>query len=98
MCRDCGNGDVEYREELHRREGLVTFPYLFCTNCNKKTPINFAMVGSSKRFAVSVLANKCIGGTHPSLEMKHAMQDLPPPVSMPTYSNHTTAICKMSIL
>ena len=74
-----------YREEFHRREGLVTHPYLLCTNCNKKTHIEFAVVDTSKQFAVnqkSVLANKCASGTHPSLEMVHAMQDLPPPVRM----------------
>ena len=23
VCQKCGNGDVEYREEFHRREGLM---------------------------------------------------------------------------
>ena len=79
----------------------MTHPYLFCTSCNKEIPIHFARVGSSKRFAVnqkSILASKCAGGTHRSLQMMHAMQDLPPPVSMAVYSTHATGVSEMSIL
>jgi hypothetical protein len=42
--------------------------------------------------------NKCAGGTHPSLEMMHTTQGLPPPESIAAYSTHATKICKMSIL
>ena len=34
----CG-GSIEFREELHNRDGLVTRPYLFCMKCSSKTPI-----------------------------------------------------------
>ena len=65
-----------------------------------KIPIHFSRVGFSMRFAVnqkSILASKCAGGTHRSLQMMHAMQDLPPPVSMAVYSTHAR-VSEMSIL
>ena len=45
VCRECGEGPVELREDEHRRVGLVTFPYLLCVNCSGKTPIKYANVG-----------------------------------------------------
>ena len=72
VCRECGGGPVEFREELYRSEGLVTHPYLFCVACTGKSPIRYAKVGTTRRLPLnesSVLANKCGGGTHPPLDI-----------------------------
>ena len=36
VCSECDGGPIEVREDMHRREGLVTHPYLYCTNCGEK--------------------------------------------------------------
>ena len=59
VCRECDGGPVEFREDLYRREGLVTHPYLFCVACTGKSPIWYAKVGTTRRLALnesSVLA------------------------------------------
>ena len=91
VCRECGKGPVEYREDGYR-VGLVTYPYLFCVTCSGKTPIPFAKVGSTQQFAMnlkSILANKCVGGTHPSLDMLCTVMDLPPPITQRVYLEHS---------
>ncbi len=102
VCSECGGGPIELREDLHRREGLVTHPYLFCPSCNGKDYIAYSR-GSTKqrRLAInqkSVFANKCAGGTHPSLQMLCAMMDLPLPVSSRAYQLHTHTVSEKSIL
>ena len=80
VCRECGGGPVELREDLYRREGLVTHPYLFCVACTGKSPIPYAKVGTTRWLVLnesSVLANKCAAGTHPSLQMTCVMIGLP---------------------
>ena len=42
-CKECG-GEVLLKEELHKREGLCTHPYLFCKVCQSKTAIQFVKV------------------------------------------------------
>ena len=36
VCSECDGGLIEVREDMHRREGLITHPYLYCTNCGGK--------------------------------------------------------------
>ena len=33
VCSECEGGPIEVQEDMHPREGLVTHPYLYCTNC-----------------------------------------------------------------
>ena len=33
VCSECDGGPIEVQEDMHPREGLVTHPYLYCTNC-----------------------------------------------------------------
>ena len=94
-CSTCHAGDIELKEDSSLRQGLYTAPYLYCSNCQKTTPISFSVCGPGKTLAVnrcSAFANKCIGGTHPSLSMFFAMLDLPPPVARCTYSLYTKDI------
>ena len=42
-CEACGSGPVCFKEELLKREGLCTHPYLFCCNCQMRI---FAKAGS----------------------------------------------------
>ena len=96
VCRECGGGPVEFREDLYRREGLVTHLYLYCVACAGKSPIPYAKVGTTRRLALnesSVLANKCAGGTHPSLDLVCTMMGLPPPISAPQYAEHSKIVC-----
>ena len=44
LCKVCG-GSVEFCEDIHRKEGLVTHPYLCCTKCGSKAAIQFSRVG-----------------------------------------------------
>ena len=101
-CSKCGGGPIELREDFHRREGLVTHPYLFCPGCKEKDYIEYSR-GSAKqkRFQLnqrSVLANKCIGGTHPSMQLFCSIMELPLPLAYRTYSSHSHAVCKASEL
>ena len=93
---------MEFREEVHRRVGLVTFPYLFCVNCSSKTPIKYANVGSTKQQCAinlrSVLANKCVGGTHPSLDMLCTVMDLPPPIAEKAYLERARQVMSNCLL
>lgn len=92
---------AEFHEELHKRQGLMTHPYVYCLSCHGKSPIQYAKVGSTKKLAInqkSVFANKCAGGTHSSLEMLCCMQDLPPPVSVSVYREHARAVYENSSL
>ena len=91
----CG-GSVEFCEDIHRKEGLVTHQYLCCTKCGSKAAIQFARVGTTKKFEVnvkSVLANKCVGGSHSSLDLFCTMMDLPLPVSPSVYCEHAKVVC-----
>ena len=91
--KECG-GQILLKEDLYKREGLCTHPYLFCQKCGSKTVIPFTK-SSSRSLAINrraVLANKCIGGSYPSLETFCAMLDLPPPVSQHAYQQHMTVI------
>ena len=47
VCREYGGWPVEVREDLHRQEGLVTYPYLFCTSCGGKDYISYSSVTRS---------------------------------------------------
>jgi hypothetical protein len=92
-CKECG-GPVLFKEELFKREGLCTHPYLFCQSCQTKTAIPFACSGS-RSLAVNrraVLANKCVGGSYTSLETLCVLLDLPPPVSQHAYQQHMKVI------
>ena len=82
------------KEELYKREGLCTHPYLYCQSCESKTAIPFTK-SSSRSLAVNrraVLANKCVGGSYSSLETLCALLDLPPPVSQHAYQQHMRVI------
>ena len=95
-CKQCGSGPIRFCEDVSRRQGLCTFPSLQCDNCTKTSPITFSTVGTSKVLAINrrtVLANKCAGGSHSSLEYLFAMLDLPPPVSRNIYKLHMDAVC-----
>lgn len=84
-------------EDLLNRQGLFTHPQLVCKMCGASTPIDFAKAGESKPIAInrrSVLANKCVGGTHSSLAMFFAMMDLPPPLSRNIYSENLRVVCE----
>ena len=83
-----------------KRQGLCTEPFLFCENCSHISPILFSTVATKVVAAnrQSVLANKCVGGSHASLQMFFAMLDLPPPVSRNIYSKHMTVVREKSIL
>ena len=92
-CKACG-GPVSFKEELFKREGLCTHPYLFCQNCKTKTPIPFAKCGS-RSLAVNrraVLANKCVGCSYTSPETLFVLLHLPPPVSQHAYQQHMKAV------
>ena len=83
-CKECGSGPILFREDMSRRNGVCTYPYLYCENCSKVRSIPFSTVGTSKVLAINrrtVLANKCAGGSHSGLEFLFSMLDLPPPVS-----------------
>ena len=81
-CKECG-GLVSFKDELHKREGLCTHPYLFCNGCQSATSISFAK-SDARSLTVNrrtVLANKCVGGSYTSPETLLALLDIPPPVS-----------------
>ena len=65
-CKECG-GPVLFKEELFKREGLCTHPYLFCQSCQTKTAIPFAWSGSrslaetGKVIHHTVLSKQCSG-------------------------------------
>ena len=76
-CLKC-RGKITLREEIHRREGLCTHPYLFCQSSQSKTAIKF-MKSSPRSLAINrraVLAIKSIGGSYPSLETFCALLDI----------------------
>ena len=81
-------------------QGLCTAPFLFCENCSHISPILFSTVATKVVAAnwQSVLANKCVGGSHASLQMFFTMLDLPPPASRNIYSKHMTVVREKSIL
>lgn len=90
MCTVSGGRPVEFCEDMHRKEGLVTHPYIYCSSCGRKASIQFARVASTKKFAIkekSLFANKCIGGRHSSPDLFYTMMDLPLPVSPSVHCN-----------
>ena len=108
VCRECGGWPAEVRENLYRQEGLATYPYLFCTSCRGKDYISYSSVTRSsstssdkrQRQAAlnrrSVLATKCAGGTHKSLQMYCCMLDFPRPVSRTMYTKVAHDVQKAS--
>ena len=93
-CKECGSGPVMFEEDLHKRVGLCTHPYLLCQNCQARTDIPFAKAGS-RSLAVNrrtALANKCIGGSFTTIETLFAVLDLPPPVSQHAYQQHMKVV------
>ena len=46
-CKHCGSGPILFREDVSRRQGLCTFPFLYCLNCTTVLPIPFSTLGSS---------------------------------------------------
>ena len=99
-CKKCGCGPMEFREELYRREGFMTHPFLFYVSCSSKTPIQYKNVCSTKTFEInqnSIIANKCASGTYSSLNIFCTMQGLSPPVSASNYCNHAKAVDKAAI-
>ena len=102
VCKHCLGGPVEFHVDLYRRSGLVTHPFLFCTQCNNCSPIISARVVTdgkpSRKYDAnvrSVLANKCIGGNHSNLVIFNSMMDLPPPVSISVIGPITPACFDM---
>ena len=94
-CSSYHAGNVELKEDWTAKQGLYMAPYLYCSNCHKTTPITFSVCQPSKTLAInrcSVLANKCVGGTHSDLAMFFAMLDLPSPVARCTYSQYIKEI------
>ena len=92
-CKECG-GAISFEEELFKREGVCTHPYLFCSSCQAKTAIPFEKCGV-RALAVNrrtVLANKCVGGSYTSLETLFALLDLPLPVSQHAYQQHMKVV------
>ena len=95
---------------MHRRKGLVTHPYIYCTNCGGEDYIEYSHITkcrgnrSEKRQRTwalnqrSVLATKCTGGTHKSLQMHCILMDLPVPVSRSRYSKIGCDVREASIL
>lgn len=67
----------------------------------KRAPISYATIGTSKVLEVNhraVLANKCSGGSHASLQMLCGMLNLPAPVSQNVYTKHSKAVRDQCIL
>jgi len=96
-CSTCHEGSIELKEDLSSKQGLYTAPYLYCSNCQKTTPISFSVCEPSKTLAInrcSVFANKCVGGTYSDLSTFFAMLDLPSPVARCTYSLYIKNISK----
>ena len=52
-CKHCGSGPILFREDVSRRQGLCTFPFLYCLNCTTALPIPFSTLGSSKALAIN---------------------------------------------
>ena len=42
LCSVCGGGPIEVHEDIYRREGLVTYPYLYCPSCEGRDYINYS--------------------------------------------------------
>ena len=92
-CKEC-SGPILFKEELFKREGLFTYPYLFCQSCQTKTAIPFGKCGP-RSLAVNrraVLANKCVWGSYVSLETLFVLLDIPPPVSQHAYQQHMKVV------
>jgi len=99
-CSTCHEGSIELKEDLSSKQGLYTAPYLYCSNCQKTTPISFSVCEPSKTLAInrcSVFANKCVGGTYSDLSTFFAMLDLPSPVARCTYSLYIKNILDGSV-
>ena len=99
-CKHCGSGPIVFREDVSKRQGLYTSPFLYCESCTTALPILFSACSSSKALAINrraVLANKCAGGSHSSLEYLFALLDLPPPVSRNIYSLHMDVVCDAAV-
>ena len=99
-CKHCGSGPILFREDVSRRQGLCTYPFLYCESCTKFSAIQFSTVSTSRALAINRrtdLANKCAGGNHSGLEYLLAMLDLPPPVSRNIYSLHMDAVCQAAV-
>ena len=94
-CKRCGSGPILFQEDVSKRQGLCTYPFLYCLNCTTTLPIPFSTLGSSKAIAINlraVLADKCAGGSHSSLKYLFALLD-PPPVSRNIHSLHSDTVC-----
>ena len=53
-CFACYAGNIELKEYLSSKQGLYTAPYLYCSNCQKTTPISFNIRGSNKTLAINI--------------------------------------------
>ena len=99
LCKECGEGPVIIKEDFTRLEGLCTKPVLHCESCGTSTVISFSTAAGSKALALNrktVLANKCIGGSHSSLKMFLAMLDALSPVSTNIYTQYNKEIREKS--
>ena len=102
-CSLCGGGPIDLREDPYRREGLVTYPYLYCQSCGEdysRSSKSNSVANKQRRFALnqkSVLANKCVGGTHKSLQMHSTMMNLPLPVCSTVYTKISNRVKEASI-
>ena len=52
-CSTCHAGNIKLKEDSSSNQGLYTAPYLYCSNCQKTTPISFSVCGPSKTLATN---------------------------------------------
>ena len=52
-CSKCESGPIVFREKMSRRQGVCTFPYLYCENYSKVSEIPFLTVGMSRTLAIN---------------------------------------------
>lgn len=101
-CIKCKRGRVVLKENLKKRQGLFTAPFLFCRKCKNNTPIFFTKAGKQKRgIAINqraILASKCAGQTYAGLKMLFAMLDLPVPVSKNAYTLHVREVREKALM
>ena len=91
-CSVCKRGRIVLSEDLSKRHGLYTAPYLLCCKCKNRTPIPFSKVGKECRgIAINqkaILASKCAGQSYAGLKILFSMLDLPLPVSKKIHTAH----------
>ena len=101
-CIRCKRGRVVLQENLKKRHGLYTSPYILCRKCKHITPIAYAKTGKEGRaFALnlkSILASKCSGQNYNGLRMFFAMLGLPLPVTKNVYTGYVREIREKSIV